>query len=436
VKFVRHFFAANLIGFDVDSTEYGEDMKEVIKKKQKISFFGNFGAGNLGNESSLKAILYHVFQRFPDAEVNCICTVPEVTARIHKIAAVPINDFRGRHKPVTNLIPKFLRRVIITIPVELFRWLNAFRTLRGQRMLIVPGTGLLTDAYGFTGCGPYDIFRWSLIAKLCHCELLFVSVGAGPIYSTIGRWLIKTALSLADLRSYRDNSTMQCLKRIGVPTNNDRVYPDLAFNLPKAAIPHDDNRKRHRPVVGINLMCCAGQLCAEKSSDSIHQAYLKQLMIFAKWLLGHEYDIRLLIGDLSWDTDVTKEFTDLLKQNASMHHEGDIIHEPALSVEQLLSQIAETDLVVATRFHTALLALVLSKPVICISFHHKCVSLMSEMGLSEYCQDIKQLDASRLIEKFCDLEKNAKSLRSLIKEKTEERRRSLEEQYTVIFNSL
>ncbi len=88
-----------------------------------------------------------------------------------------------------------------------------------------------------------------------------------------------------------------------------------------------------------------------------------------------------------------------------------VIHEPASSIEQLLSQIAETDMVVATRFHNVLLALVFTKPVIAISFHHKCASLMEEMGLSDYCQDINHINAKRLIEQFQELEKNAESLK-------------------------
>ena len=46
------------------------------------------------------------------------------------------------------------------------------------------------------------------------------------------------------------------------------------------------------------------------------------------------------------------------------------------------------------------MSLLLSKPVIAISFHHKCSSLMSDMGLSEYCHDINQMNADTLIEQF------------------------------------
>jgi polysaccharide pyruvyl transferase WcaK-like protein len=406
-------------------------------KPKKIAFYGFFGQGNLGNECTLQGIIYNARKYFPHAEFKCICSGPKDASVRHNIPAFPMREmpdgvWSGQKNPLVRIIGK----VLIRAPIELLRWIKAVKTLKGTHMLIIPGTGLLTDAYTSSFGWPYEIFKWSLIAKLCRCKLLYVSVGAGPIYRTLSKWFIRLALSLANFRSYRDNSTMKYLKGIGFPTNNDRIYPDLAFNLSEALIPHGENQKRHRAVVGIGLMSYVGKLSAEKPNYAIYQAYLEKLVMFVRWLLAHEYDVRLLIGDVVYDRSVRQEFRDLLKEHSSTYNEGRIIDEPIFSVEHLLSQAAATDVVVATRFHNVLLALILNKPVISISFHHKCVSLMSEMGLSEYCQDINQLDVDRLVEQFCDLEKNAEKLRSLTKQKTEEFRRALDEQYDFIFNHL
>ena len=414
-----------------------KNLEEVKMKPKKISFLGLFGQQNLGNESTLQAIIYNVRKYFPDAEFKCICSGPEDARARHNIPAFPMREmpvgvWPGQNNPLVRLIGK----VLIRIPLELLLWGKAFRIMKRVDMLIVPGTGFLTDAYTSSFGWPYDIFKWSLIAKLCRCKLLYVSIGAGPIYRPLSRWFIKSALSLADFQSYRDNSTMKYLKGIGFRTNDDRVYPDLAFNLPEAVIPHGDIHKRHRPVVGIGLMSYAGRLSVDKPNNAIYKAYLEKLLVFVGWLLAHEYDVRLLIGDVLYDRPVVQEFRDLLKEHGLAYNEGQIIDEPIFSVEHLLSQLAATDVVVATRFHNVLLALILNKPVISISFHHKCVSLMSEMGLSEYCQDINHLDVDRLIEQFCELDKNAENLKPHIKQKTEEYRRALDEQYTVIFKGI
>jgi polysaccharide pyruvyl transferase WcaK-like protein len=399
--------------------------------RRHISLFGHFGHNNFGNESTLQAILYHLYRFVPNAEVTCICTGPETVEDAYNIAAIPIKPLVGKPWTLHNPAVRMVRKIVMGVPSELYRWLRAIMTLWDTDMLIVPGTGLLTDAHGLSSWGPYNMFRWAFIAKLCRCKLLFVSVGAGPIYTPLGRYLVKSALALADFRSYRDASTVRYVRGIGFRTNGDSVYPDLVFSLPENVIPHANSRSGRRVIVGIGLMEYAGRYSVPKPSNTIYLAYLETLVVFVRWLLAHEYDIRLLIGDVC-DRAVAQEFISLLKQRSVMY-EGRIITEDVTSVDHLLSLIAATDIVVATRFHNVLLALLLNKPVISISFHHKCVSLMSQMGLSEYCQDINHLDAHRLIEQLCDLEKNADKLRPLIKHKTEEFRRALDEQYECIF---
>jgi polysaccharide pyruvyl transferase WcaK-like protein len=197
-------------------------------------------------------------------------------------------------------------------------------------------------------------------------------------------------------------------------------------------IPYHSIKQGKQPVVGLVLMEYAGQYSTEISSGRASRPYLENLVGFVKWLLDRKYDIRLLVGDQG-DTDVTREFKCLLRTCLGAYDEERIIDQPALSVEQLLPQIAATDIVVATRFHNVLMALLLNKPVISISFHHKCASLMSQMGLAEYCNDINCLDAGRLIEQFQDVERNAEKLKLVIRQKTEQFRKALDEQYSLIF---
>jgi len=286
-------------------------MKEREGKRKKIAFFGHFDSTNFGNESTLQAILYHLRCFHPDAEVTCICTGPEATAATHQIEAVPLTERLVSSRFPRNPLLRVVRRVCIGIPSELYRWVKGLMRLRRTDMLIIPGTGLLTDAYGLLSWGPYNMFKWSLIAKICRCKLLFVSVGAGPIYGALGRCFVKSALSLADFRSYRENSTMQYLKGIGFRADNDQVYPDLVFSLPEAVIPHQDTKKSRRSVVGLGLMGDAGKYSVSRPSNEIYRAYLENLVRVVRWLLAHEHDVRLLIGDLD-DVRPTQEFRGLL----------------------------------------------------------------------------------------------------------------------------
>jgi hypothetical protein len=59
---------------------------------------------------------------------------------------------------------------------------------------------------------------------------------------------------------------------------------------------------------------------------------------------------------------------------------------------------------------------------------------MSTMGLSQYCLDIRNWDTDQLIEKFCDLEKNAEKIKPLIRGRAKAFREALDEQYQYIFD--
>ena len=404
-------------------------------KRKKIIIFGNFGTLNFGNEATFQTVLYHRRRRLPEAEVACICLGPESIAATYRIEAVPISSQIVKSWNLRNPLARFLRKLFIGAPSELYRWLKAFKTFNGTDLLIIPGTGLLTDAYGLFGWGPYNLFKWTAMAKLRRCKVLFVSVGAGPIYGTLGKYLVRSALSLADFRSYRDESSRQWLKGIGFRADNDQVYPDLVFSLPETVIPRQDNKQRSRSVVGLGLMEYAGRYSVAEPSNAIYLSYLENLVLFVKWLLAQDYDVRLLIGD-DYDNPATQEFRSLLSSRLGPYDEKSIIDQPISSAQQLLSQLAATNIVVATRFHNILLALLLNKPVISISFHHKCTSLMSEMGLLEYCHDINHMHADRLIEQFQDVERNAEKLKTVIRQKVEQFRNALDEQYNLIFNGL
>ena len=370
---------------------------------RKIAFFGHFNSSNFGNESTLQAMLYNLHRFQPDAQAICISTGPATTAATYGIEAVGIEKTLLHAWAPRHRLVRMLRRICNGILSEPYQWVRAALTLRHVNMLVIPGTGLLTDAYGLLSWGPYSLFRWSVLAKFCGCKLMFVSVGAGPLNSVTGQFLARTMLSLADYRSYRDCSTKQCVKGISFDVNNDQVFPDLAFSLPEAAMPQPHGRPNRRTVVGLGVMHYMGRYA--EPNEAIHLNYLQSLVQFAAWLIDRGYDVRLLSGDVG-DAPTREEFSRLLEQRLSPREDGRMIDEPIRSVADLLSQIAATDLVIATRFHNTLLSLAGGKPTIAISFHHKCASLMSAMGMSRFCLDIDTLTTEALIEAFSDLEAN------------------------------
>jgi len=94
-------------------------------KPQKICFWGLFGQQNLGNECTLQAIRYNVQRYLPDAELTCICTIPEDTSARHDIPAFPIAErYRKASDSETrprqgNILMTLFSKILIRIPKEL-----------------------------------------------------------------------------------------------------------------------------------------------------------------------------------------------------------------------------------------------------------------------------------------------------------------------------
>ncbi len=139
-------------------------------KPLKISFFGHFGSLNSGNESTLLAMLARLRSLSPRA--SSAASAQPRSCRHER------RDRRGSRSR-----PGLRRSGIATL-----RWPGGCRwrssewaqscgstpvrsaKLKGTDMLIVPGTGLVTDAYGLHDWGPYSVFKWVLMAKLRRCQ--------------------------------------------------------------------------------------------------------------------------------------------------------------------------------------------------------------------------------------------------------------------------
>ena len=243
---------------------------------------------------------------------------------------------------------------------------------------------------------------------------------------------MRRLLSFADYRSYRDEASIRYLEGIGIPAGGAPVFPDLAFSLPENAIRRGDRKLAPGAVIGLGVMEWADRYSKHGPSDAAQSSYLQAMVEMARWLLARGYTIRLLIGDLV-DTSAKQRFRDVLVKLPEADGGQRIMDEPINSVDDLFSQIAMTDAVVATRFHNVLLSLLCEKPVIAVSFHHKCDSLMAAMGMSDYCLNSGDLEPERLIETFCRLELNADALRPQIRERNERFRNALEQQYQIVF---
>ncbi len=275
--------------------------------RKTVSLFGMFGVGNLGNECTLQAIVANLRSFLPDAQIRCICGGPSETTLSYNVPAFAIRDISL--PPLDSRILRLLRKCFLGIFIELGRWVKVIKCLAGTDMLVMTGTGMLADV-GISAFGlHYDILRWSIAAKLCRCKLVFVSVGAGPIRHPLSRIFVKAALKLADYRSYRDIFSKSYVEGMGIAGERDAVYPDLAFSLPAGSVPNSRAGDKRRPVIGIGLITYdTSRAATPEKVETIYRDYVAKVATFVRWSIEHNYTVRVLIGDVVYDTSSTAGF--------------------------------------------------------------------------------------------------------------------------------
>jgi len=107
-----------------------------------------------------------------------------------------------------------------------------------------------------------------------------------------------------------------------------------------------------------------------------------------------------VVQDLPVIEDVRRRLIERISTLSS-----DQIQVPRIEdVNDLLSCLSDVDMVVASRFHGVLLALLLRRPVLAFSYERKVRQLMRDLGQETLCTDIGDSDVAELVDLIADIQ--------------------------------
>ena len=358
---------------------------------KRIGLFGMFGTGNIGNDGSLESMVRFLRRVAPEERLLCICGNPAAVEMAFGLEAVPI--YHRPRRLSDGRAAAFLQRAA----GRAMLWIHAVRHLRRLKVLIVPGMGVLDDfSVSPLGLGwPHDILSWFLLGRLMGVKVLLVSIGAGPIRHPVSRWLMKAAARAAHYRSYRDTISKAFMESIGSDARNDPIYPDIAFRLPAPPSTRVQDDGRQPLTIGVGVMAYCGWRNDANRGAQIYTAYLEKMTSFVVWLLDRGHLVRVLMGDQA-DRRAVDDLVRAVRWRRPELAEDAIRFAPAQTLHDVMQQMADTDLVVATRYHNVVCALRIGKPTISIGYSVKNDALLAAIGLADCCQSIERLDVALL----------------------------------------
>ena len=392
----------------------------------RVGLVGLLGQGNIGNDASLEAVLAYLGAEHPHAILDFLCTGTDQVMARYGVPATRLRWYNRQTQGAASMTALAAR----SMKVPLGMIIDAFRLgtwVRRHDVVMVPGMGVFEASQPLRPWHfPYSIFVISAFGRLFGTKVALVSVGADDIRQPLARRLVTTAARLAYYRSFRDPFSRDAMRRMGLDTSGDAVYPDLAFAL---------QTPRDVPVVagmvGVGVMDYNGSNDDRRQADQLHASYVEKMKSFVLWLVDNGRSVRLFTTDVH-DEPIMDEVIAYLRTHRPQLGPSQIVAEPVSSIDELMRQIASVDTVVASRFHNVLCALMLAKPTLSVGYSAKFDVLMEEAGLAEFCQSAHSVDVDRLIEQFTELESRSTQLQQMIMERTAANARLLNHQFATL----
>ena len=384
----------------------------------KVGLFGLLGAGNMGNDGSLEAVLAYLRTHHPSTELNAMCSGSDVVTARYGVPATPLYWYYSRDRE-----PGLLTRVGMKSVGKFRDAARLLRWVRRQDVVIVPGAGVLETTLPLRAWGfPLSMLLLSLFGKLTGTKVAFVNVGANVIKQRMMRTFFHWATRLAHYRSFRDSLSRDAVGAMGVDTSRDEIYPDLVFALPNPLAEPEPG------TVAVGVMDFHGSNDDRASAEAIHRTYVDGMLRFVRFLVDGGHRVRLLVGD-EVDEAIVRRVLD-------EHPSGAVTYEPVRTLGDVMAQIAKAEIVVGTRYHNVVCALKLAKPTVSVSYSAKNDRIMADMDLGEYTQDARTVDTDRLIEQFTAVAAAAGSLVPKLEERSARKTAHLARQFEVLSASL
>jgi polysaccharide pyruvyl transferase WcaK-like protein len=437
---------------------------------KRIGIVGHYGVGNLGDDTVVAILIKRIRERYPNVELSGFSLRPADTEWRHGIKAFsmvrPNEVFspggepplaRTKLKPTLSVkLKQLLKKCPILfkplkglkiglreVPGELSFWRRSFHRLRGCDLLVVPGSGPLTDWWGRGPWEhPYSFLGWFFLARITGTKVIALSIGSERLKRRLSKSFCKWALSMAQYRSFRDRYSRDTMEALGLKGDNP-VFPDQGFAVLDVV---DSNQKQSTPteskqpsagltvgVTPIDKRSCV----AEGDDDGWYDRYTENLSAFLCWLVQTGYRIAFC----PTDTNDQSYVQDIVEKMTSACPRGDladrIIKDPIPTTEALIARIQLCDLMIASRFHGVVLPFALHKPVLAISsYGRKMRDLMSQCGQDDFHLPMKEADPEQMKRAFQALEQNRHAIARHLESVVADFKASLERQYEDVFGPL
>jgi polysaccharide pyruvyl transferase CsaB len=369
----------------------------------KIGIIGNYGHNNNGDEAILTGILKQLIEELsiPNEDIVVFSNNPKDTEQRYGVKAVPIFHRKG---PLLFSIMKTLKE-------------NYF-IMRKLDAIIVGGGGILMDLYKWDGPLYATL---GLLGHYAGCKVIVYGVGVGPIETKLGALFIKQLSQKAFCISVRDEQSKRLLQALGVK-RDIHVIGDPALYL---AAPNEKKESRFVQKVAVTAVPYYNGRYWPTSNEQKYSNYVTGMAKNLDQLIEKKnVTVTFFSTKYPQDVQVTKDIASRMK-----HSDRVTIIDENLHPNDIVSLCASHDLVIGTRLHSLILAVVAKTPIIGVGYHPKVHHFLTFIRQADRYVSVEELGMEptsfvQIVEKmeknWLDIQQETRQIAEQMREKAGE----------------
>ena len=251
-------------------------------------------------------------------------------------------------------------------------------------------------------------------------KIFFYAPSMGPFHNRIRNIIRKKLFNYADKIVIRENISKSYLDEL-LPDNKAIVTLDSAFqneidsdNYVTVLDKYLELKQflnTDKKVIGMTITDLSWHPVYSKTAG-LSEQISKELHSVVDWLHAHNYRV-LLIPQLFGEANDYNYMSQFITSDCFVMSD-----KYSSYFQQFI--IGKLHAVIGMRYHSNIFSAKMLTPFVSISYEQKMKGFIRKLGYEEYCIDIKDMNASTIIDKFERLEKNYQEIKDILKKKQPE----------------
>lgn len=376
----------------------------------KLLILGNHTCGNRGDSAIMRGLIDAIYHQQPDADLDVMSRFPISSSWLQSrtILADPLYQLSQKQQAAPGMsgrVKKILRRryqhkVLLAKAtgegqLRNFRLAPEFddfaRFMEKYDAIIQVGGSNYVDLYGLTH------FEYPFCAFMAKKPIYMVGHSVGPFQNPDFNQLANYVFARTDALILRETVSRDLMEKSSIDTRKVEQGVDTAWLVdrrtdtftPSYAVQHWLDIVRQQKTVAITLRELEP---FDKRLGTTQQAYEQAFAEVVDRLMEDGYQVLVLSTCTSIDRYNRDDRMVALRMAQYVKHPEQLhIAMDELNDVELGKILAECDLTIGTRLHSAIISMNFGTPAIAINYEHKSAGIMQQLGMPEMAIDIRHL---------------------------------------------